>query len=237
MAIETTKGAPVEILQLGPLVEGTLVKRYKRFLADVELDNGDLVTAHCPNTGPMTGVLHPGGRVRLRHAPSPTRKLAWTWEQAQVVGAHGDQLWVGINTALPNTLVRATIEAVTPGGEVVFLGREWGRSGDGFRVEKRYVDGTSESFRSALIDEQGEILERSHTLPPTKVPPAVLGAAMKLGRDIRRCEIVSDAVAEREWRIRCVDGGGRTFVTTVSLDGRLLHAQRLVAAELQVDAR
>jgi sugar fermentation stimulation protein A len=99
------------VLSLGPLVEGTLVRRYKRFLADVELEGGELVTAHCPNTGPMTGVLHPGGRVRLRHAPSPSRKLAWTWEQAEVQGAEGAPIWVGINTALPNHLVRATIEA------------------------------------------------------------------------------------------------------------------------------
>jgi sugar fermentation stimulation protein A len=99
------------VLTLGPLVEGTLVKRYKRFLADVELESGEVVTAHCPNTGPMTGVLHPGGRVRLRHAPSPSRKLAWTWEQAEVPGAAGSPIWVGINTALPNHLVRATIEA------------------------------------------------------------------------------------------------------------------------------
>jgi sugar fermentation stimulation protein A len=56
-------------------------------------------------------VLHVGGRVRLRHAPSPTRKLAWTWEQAQVPSASGQPVWVGINTALPNRLVRATIEA------------------------------------------------------------------------------------------------------------------------------
>jgi len=99
------------VLPLEALQEGVLLKRYKRFLADVQLDSGELVTAHCANTGPMTGVLHLGGRVRLRHAPSPTRKLAWTWEQAQVPGADGQPIWVGINTALPNRLVRATIEA------------------------------------------------------------------------------------------------------------------------------
>jgi sugar fermentation stimulation protein A len=96
---------------LADLREGVLLKRYKRFLADVRLDSGEEVTAHCPNTGPMTGVLLPGGRVRLRHDPSPARKLAWTWEQAEVPGADGTPVWVGVNTALPNRLVRATIEA------------------------------------------------------------------------------------------------------------------------------
>jgi sugar fermentation stimulation protein A len=102
---------PVPVLRWPPLVEGVLRRRYKRFLADVELADGELVTAHCPNTGPMTGVLHPGGRVRLRHAPSPRRRLAWTWEQAEVPGSSGRPVWVGVNTALPNRLVRATIEA------------------------------------------------------------------------------------------------------------------------------
>ena len=99
------------LLRFEPLTEGVLLKRYKRFLADVELSSGETVTAHCANTGPMTGVLIPGQRVRLRHAPSPKRKLAWTWEQAEVPGADDAPCWVGINTALPNRLIRATIEA------------------------------------------------------------------------------------------------------------------------------
>ena len=99
------------LLRFEPLTEGVLLKRYKRFLADVELSSGETVTAHCANTGPMTGVLIPGQRVRLRYAPSPKRKLAWTWEQAEVPGADGAPCWVGINTALPNRLIRATIEA------------------------------------------------------------------------------------------------------------------------------
>ncbi|MFM8258409.1 MAG: DNA/RNA nuclease SfsA, partial [Vulcanococcus sp.] len=93
------EGCPV--LRLDPLVEGVLRRRWKRFLAEVELPGGELVTVHCANTGPMTGVLRPGGRVRIRHAPAPTRKLDWTWEQAEVPGEEGHPVWVGVNTALP----------------------------------------------------------------------------------------------------------------------------------------
>jgi len=99
------------LLTFSPLEEGILLKRYKRFLADVELKDGEIVTAHCANTGPMTGVLHQGGRVRLRYAPSPTRKLDWSWEQAEVLDEIGKSCWVGVNTSIPNKLVRLAIEA------------------------------------------------------------------------------------------------------------------------------
>ena len=99
------------IIKFPSLEEGILIKRYKRFLADVELDNGEIVTAHCANTGPMKGVLWPGGRVRLKFSPSPKRKLDWSWEQAEVP-SHNEvkKCWVGINTFLPNKLIRHLIE-------------------------------------------------------------------------------------------------------------------------------
>ena len=100
------------IINFPPLVEGKLIKRYKRFLADIKLDNGKIVTAHCANTGPMKGVLWPGGRVRLRYSPSPKRKLDWSWEQAEVPSNNElKKCWVGINTSLPNKLIRHLIES------------------------------------------------------------------------------------------------------------------------------
>ncbi len=99
------------LVEFPPLVEGILIKRYKRFLAEIKLDNGQIITAHCANTGPMKGVLFPGGRVRVKYAPSPKRKLDWSWEQAEVPSEGKDNsCWVGINTALPNKLIRSLIE-------------------------------------------------------------------------------------------------------------------------------
>ncbi len=95
-----------------PLQSGTLVKRYKRFFADIELDTGELITAHCPNTGPMTGVCQIGAPVQVSFNDNPKRKLRYTWEMIQVEStnhAH-DRVWVGINTALPNKLIKIALE-------------------------------------------------------------------------------------------------------------------------------
>lgn len=87
---------------------GLLVKRYKRFFADVELSSGEVVTAHCPNTGPMTGVCQVGHRVLVSRSDNPKRKLAYTWEAIEVTDHQ--PIWVGVNTALPNQVVKIALE-------------------------------------------------------------------------------------------------------------------------------
>ena len=99
------------LIEFDVLKEGTLLKRYKRFLADIRLDNGMEITAHCPNTGPMKGLLFDNPRVRVSFSPSPKRKLSWTWEQVEITGKKGDKLWVGVNTLFANKLIRKVIEA------------------------------------------------------------------------------------------------------------------------------
>ncbi len=93
-----------------PLIRGRLIKRYKRFLADVELEDGakagEVVTAHCANPGSMLSVNEPGSEVWLSPARNPERKLKFTWELIRVGGS-----LVGINTQLPNAIVAEAVEA------------------------------------------------------------------------------------------------------------------------------
>lgn len=89
-----------------PLVHGTLIRRYKRFLADVRLDDGSEVTAHVANSGAMLGTSAPGMEVWLSPANSPTRKLAWSWELCRV-----DNALIGVNTAWPNLIAAEAVAA------------------------------------------------------------------------------------------------------------------------------
>ncbi len=83
-----------------PLVPGTLIRRYKRFLADVRLDDGRTVTVFCPNTGSMKSCDIPGRPVLLSEHEVPTRKYRFTWEMIRL-----GRSWVGINTGHPNRIV------------------------------------------------------------------------------------------------------------------------------------
>ncbi len=86
------------------LLKGTLLKRYKRFIADVRLANGRIIQAHCPNSGSMKACNEPGNYVYLSRASNPKRRLKYTWEMIEMPGS-----MVGINTNVPNRLVEISI--------------------------------------------------------------------------------------------------------------------------------
>ena len=90
-----------------PLIEATLLRRYKRFLADVRLGDGEVVTVHTANTGSMLGCAEPGSRVWLSRSANTARKYPYSWEISETAGG----VLVGVNTALPNALVKEAIEA------------------------------------------------------------------------------------------------------------------------------
>jgi sugar fermentation stimulation protein A len=96
-----------------PLVSGVLIQRYKRFLADVRLDDGAITTAHCANSGSMLGLKQPGSRVWLALAVNPRAKLSHSWELIEADLPGGPQM-VGINTVNPNRIME---EAVV-GGQI-----------------------------------------------------------------------------------------------------------------------
>ncbi len=82
-----------------PLIPGKLIRRYKRFLTDVELENGEVVVAHCTNSGSMKSCIEEGAPVYLTPVNDPKRKTKFTWEMIYINNG-----WVGINTSIPNLL-------------------------------------------------------------------------------------------------------------------------------------
>ncbi len=118
-------------MKLPVLANGRMLRRYKRFLADVELDNGELVVAHVPNTGRMTGCWEPGAPVQLSWSDNPRRKLAWTLERVDM-----GRGWVGVNTQRANPVVEeALLRRQLPGLEAYKNIRREVRSSQGSRLD------------------------------------------------------------------------------------------------------
>lgn len=90
-----------------PLVPATLIKRYKRFLADCHLESGEAITAHCANPGSMMGLAEPGTRIWLEPNNDPKKKLKYGWRLVD----HGDGRLTGVDTSIPNKVLRAAFEA------------------------------------------------------------------------------------------------------------------------------
>ncbi len=88
------------LIRKSGLVPGVILKRYKRFLADVELADGSVTTAHCTNTGTMASCWEPGDTVLLEESRNPLRKLRYTW-----LACRRDGAWVGVDTGMPNRVV------------------------------------------------------------------------------------------------------------------------------------
>lgn len=124
-------------MKLPHLTNGTILSRYKRFLADVQLENGRTVTAHCANTGAMTGCWEPGAPAQLSMSDNPRRKLRWTLERVNM-----GRGWIGVNTLRVNHFISSFVRhKAIPGYEDY----------DVFGTEPRYADAGGQNGRFDLL--------------------------------------------------------------------------------------
>jgi sugar fermentation stimulation protein A len=196
-----------------PLIQATLLKRYKRFLADVRLASGDVVTATCPNTGTMLGLTDPGMTVYLSRNSSATRKYAHTWEMTERPG-YG---LIGINTARPNRLVeQAILAGLMPGlSDVANLRREV-RYGANSRIDLLLEQ---QGEPSCYVEVKNVTLYRQPGL--AEFPDCVTERGTKhlaeLAAMVRQ--------GHRAMMVYCIQGGGaQAFALTPDIDPKYVAA-------------
>lgn len=151
-----------------PILRGRFLRRYKRFLADVELEGGEVIVAHCPNTGSLLGCKAENAPAILRDSENPERKLRYTWQTIEIDGA-----WVNVDTSLPNAVVAEAIEA----GSIAEL--------TGYQDLRREVKYGKNSRIDILLEREGErcyVEVKSTTLAvdgEARFPDAVTARGLK----------------------------------------------------------
>ena len=195
---------------------GTLIRRYKRFLADVDLEDGGRVTVHCPNTGAMLGCDRPGSRVWLSRSANPRRKYPLTWELVQAEPG----VLVGINTGRTNALVA---EALAGGRIPVFAGAS------GIRREVA-LEGHRVDFLLEYADGPGCYLEVKNVTAAVSVGVALFPDAVSL-RASRHLALLASLVraGHRAALVYCVQ---REDVRAVRAAGEIdpAYAEAVAAA-------
>ena len=209
-----------------PLLRGTLVKRYKRFFAEVALADGSVVTAHCPNPGSMLSVNAPGSAVWLSEATNPARTLKYTWELVEV----GDTL-VGINTGLPN---RLAAEAVQDGAISALAGyarlRREIRYGTGSRIDLLLEDGPRPT---CFVEIKSVTLRRGvGATQPVEFPDSVTDRGLK---HLHELMAVAQAGQRSVMLFVAQRGDAPSFRVAADIDPRYAQAlQQAVVAGVEV---
>ena len=194
------------------------------FLAVVasDLQSGDMRRTRCVWLFLLAGCASPGtpslGELLADSAIGSSARITVDGDQVIAFATPADY------RAMPPE-ARKTCDTVAPAGTLLFCGVERGPRGEGFRVDKRYEQPIRHE-RSLLVDDQGKVLERSHTLPVSETPQHVLATALRHGPFVERVEIVSGPVREEHWHVLIRDRQGRVFCATIDLDGELLHLRR-----------
>ncbi len=136
-------------MKLPALTGGRILRRYKRFLADVELEDGRQVVAHCPNTGAMDTCWEPGAPAQVSHSDNPKRKLAWTLERVDM-----GQGWVGVHTGRTNPVNAEGIERqrIAPLRGYPQVRREVGFTAPGHPRSRIDLELSGGSGRDALVE-------------------------------------------------------------------------------------